>query len=115
MTRQTDGRGRTDGRKKSSSVLRAQCQKWGGRGGGGGDIGGSGGQTEDGREKKSVDSRRVSLRFGLVIWWLLVTHNTPTLLASTVLSYLKVGANVQSATPSEAILHQLPVLCSKNF
>ena len=31
------------------------------------------------------------------------------------LSYLKVNANLQSATPSEAILHQLPVLCFKNF
>ena len=54
MTRQTDGRGRTDGRKKSSSVLRAQCQKWGGRGGGGGDIGGSGGQTEDSVKKRAL-------------------------------------------------------------
>ena len=31
------------------------------------------------------------------------------------LSYLKVSANIQWVTPSEVILHQLPVLCLKNF
>ena len=33
----------------------------------------------------------------------------------TLLSYLKVCANIQWATPSEIILHQLPVLWFKNF
>ena len=46
-----------------------------------------------------------------IIWGLF----DPRLCLQNILSYLKVGANVQSATPSEAILHQLPVLCSKNF
>ena len=32
-----------------------------------------------------------------------------------ILSDLKIGANIQWVTPSEIILHQLPVLCFKNF
>ena len=34
---------------------------------------------------------------------------------TSLLSYLKVSATVQWATPSEAILRQIPVLCFKNF
>ena len=45
----------------------------------------------------------------------LFSATSSRLLTQPVLSYLKVSANVQWATPREAILHQIPVLCFKNF